>query len=61
MTYIIWPYYTGRDKGPVRDRNVEGMPVMTFRTEGEAWHHIFFVLQPNDDRAKYNYRVVKDD
>lgn len=54
--YVIWPYYTGRDKGAVSDR--DGRPLL-FMTAGHAWHHIFFVVQPNDDRAKSNYRVVR--
>lgn len=69
--WVIHPYYTGRDKGPLMRRNpnwkTEGgathLDVLTFPTEAAAWEHIHTVVQPNDPRADYNYRVytLKED
>lgn len=64
--FVIHPYYTGRDKGCLMIPNPNypgpGEPshtgVLLFDTPEEAWEYIFTVVQPNDERAKHNYRVV---
>jgi hypothetical protein len=56
--YVIHPYYTGRDKGAISDpATTTGEPLLFF-SQGEAWWYIFHTLQPNDVRAKSNYRVI---
>lgn len=53
--FVVWPYYTGRDKGCLHDGR--GNPLL-FAHAGHAWWYVFTVAQPNDLRAKDNYRVV---
>ena len=57
--FIIRPYYTGRDKGPVVTKDEEGHGILTFFNEGRAWKYIFEVCQPNDERAADNYFVQR--
>lgn len=52
---VIHPWYTGRDKGLLRDG--AGVP-LTFFNAGHAWAYVFSTAQPNDARAKDNYRVL---
>lgn len=67
--FVIHPYFTGRDKGPLRERNpnflTDGGPthfdILKFETADAAWEHIFTKVQPNDPRAKHNYRVYDID
>jgi hypothetical protein len=63
--YVIWPWYTGRDKGalcerldPAEGKGTHG-DLLLFYGPGHAWHHIFTHVQPNDSRARDNFRVVK--
>jgi hypothetical protein len=94
MSYIIQPYYTGRDKGPitmgctcgaspagsfryaddhekpVREQHEDGTwtwvsgcriysgAPIEFATSVEAWEYVFTTVQPNDQRAQDNYRVI---
>ena len=51
--FVIWPYYTGRDKGALRGE--EG--ILTFFSVGRAWKYISEM--PGDDRKWDNYRVVR--
>jgi hypothetical protein len=57
--FVIQPYYTGRDKGPITTKDETGYGVLTFFNEGRAWKYIFDHLQPNDERACDNYRVIR--
>jgi len=54
--WIIHPFYTGRDKGALR--NGDGA-ILGFFSQGHAWKYIFETVQPNDDRACTNYRVIR--
>jgi len=56
--YVIWPYYTGRDKGLLMTPERNGI-VPIFFNEGRAWKYIFDVVQPDDPRACDNYRVLR--
>lgn len=64
--FVIHPYYTGRDKGCLmrpnpnypQDGGASHIGLLLFDTVEEAWEYIFTVHQPNDDRAKNNYRVI---
>lgn len=57
--FVIWPYYTGRDKGVLRHRGEDGITrgILTFFNEGQAWKYISEM--PGDDRRWDNYRVVR--
>jgi hypothetical protein len=58
--WVIWPYYTGRDKGALFAHGGENNgKLLTFFSQGYAWKHIFEVVQPNDIRACTNYRVIQ--
>lgn len=58
--FIICPYYTGRDKGPlIANGGDDNGAILTFFSEGHAWRHILTVVQPDDERACTNYRVVR--
>jgi len=57
--FVICPYYTGRDKGPIIGERKGERGILTFFNEGRAWAYIFAVVQPDDVRACDNYRVIK--
>lgn len=53
--WVIHPSYTGRDKGAI----MIDQEIATFYSQGHAWKYIFQHLQPEDDRACTNYRVLR--